>query len=123
MDGWLLHFAAATARAAGLAKDYLDAVHRLQERWRDQVREHGNPRADAAAWRLIDVLPAHPVITLPVAVTAVERSKAVVNQALAELEDAAVLIRLGGGQRNRSWEAAGLLDLLAHLDQAGTPPL
>ncbi|MEJ2579679.1 MAG: Fic family protein [Kineosporiaceae bacterium] len=122
VDAWLLHFAAATARAAGLAKAYLDAVHRLQERWREQLRGQGNPRADAAAWRLIDVLPAHPVITLPVAVTAVERSKAVVNQALAELEDAAVLIRLGGGQRNRSWEAAGLLDLLSHLDQAGTPP-
>jgi Fic family protein len=123
VDAWLLRFAAATARAAGLAKDYLDAVCRLQERWREQIRAHGNPRADAAAWRLIDVLPAHPVITLPVAVVAVERSKAVVNQALADLEDAAVLIRLGGGQRNRSWEAAGLLDLLSHLDQAGTPPL
>jgi Fic family protein len=122
VDGWLLLFAAATARAAGLAKDYLEAVHRLQERWRDQIRAHGNPRADAAAWRLIDVLPAHPVITLPVAVTAVERSKAVVNQALADLEEAEVLIRLGDGRRNRSWEASGLLDLLSHLDQAASPP-
>ena len=121
-DGWLLRFAAATARAAGLAGGYLDAVERLQGRWRDQVRDHGNPRADAAAWRVIDVLPAHPVITLPVAVTAVARSKAVVNQALAELEDAGVLVRLSGGQRNRRWEASGLLDLLAGLDQAGVPP-
>jgi Fic family protein len=118
-DGWLLRFAAATAHAAGLASNYLDAVERLQERWRDQLREHASPRADAAAWRVIDVLPAHPVVSLPVAVAAVERSKAVVNQALVDLEDAGVLVRLGGGKRNRSWEAHGLLDLLAELDQAG----
>lgn len=118
---WLLRFAAATARAASLAGHYLDAVGRLQDRWRSRLRAQGSPRADAAAWRVIDVLPAHPVISLPVAVTAVDRSKAVVNQALAELEDAGVLIQLGGGRRNRSWEAAGLLDLLAELDQAGAP--
>jgi hypothetical protein len=61
------------------------------------------------------------VITLPVAVTAVGRSKAVVNQALTELESAGVLSRLGQGRRNRSWETVGLLDLLAQLDQAEMP--
>jgi Fic family protein len=121
IDDWLLRFAAATARAAGLASQYLDAVERLQDHWRNQLSAQSSPRADAAAWRIIDVLPAHPVISLPVAVTAVERSKAVVNQALAELEQAGVLIRLGGGRRNRTWEAAGLLDLLAELDQAAAP--
>jgi Fic family protein len=122
IDGWLLEFAAATARAASLAAGYLDAVEDVQESWRSRTRSRVNPRSDAAAWRVIDVLPAHPVITLPVAVTATGRSKAVVNQALAQLEDAGVLLRLPGGQRNRAWEAAGLLDLLAGLDSAGPPP-
>jgi len=122
VDGWLLEFAAATARAASLAAGYLDAVEDVQESWRSRTRSRINPRSDAAAWRVIDVLPAHPVITLPVAVTATGRSKAVVNQALAQLEDAGVLLRLPGGQRNRTWEAVGLLDLLAGLDSAGPPP-
>lgn len=100
----------------------VDAVEALQESWRAQTRSRINPRSDAAAWRVIDVLPAHPVITLPVAVAATGRSKVVVNQALTHLEDAEVLIRLPGGQRNRAWEAAGLLDLLAGLDDAGPPP-
>jgi predicted metal-dependent hydrolase len=108
----------ATARGAALASSYLDAVQRLQDHWRELLLTGSDPLADAAAWRVIDALPAHPVITLPVAVTAVRRSKAVVNQALAELEAAGVLSRLAGGQRNRTWEAAGLLDLLAGLDQA-----
>jgi hypothetical protein len=79
-----------------------------------------SPRADAAAWALIDVLPAHPVITGPVAAAATGRAKAAVYQALTELEAAGVIEPLAASKRNRSWEAAGLLDLIASLE-AGQP--
>jgi Fic family protein len=122
VDGWLVDFAAAAAQGAQLAESYLGAVERLQEHWRQQVRDAMNPRSDAAVWRLIDVLPAHPVVTLPVAVAAIARTKAVVNQALDQLERAGVLARMSGGERNRSWEATGLLDLLAGLENGMSPP-
>jgi Fic family protein len=115
---WLSSFAVATARSAVLAGHYLDAVATLQAGWRSQLTQTINPRSDAAAWLILDELPAHPVISLPVAVTAVGRTKAVVNQALDQLERAGILIRLTGGERNRTWEAAGLLDLLAGLEGA-----
>ncbi|MEO6822239.1 MAG: Fic family protein [Candidatus Nanopelagicales bacterium] len=121
VDGWITQFAAATAQAAGLAQSYLGAVEELQAAWREQLTGILAPRADAAAWRVIDALPAHPVITLPVAVAATQRTKAVVNQALGQLEAAGVLIRLTQGERNRAWEAHGLLDLLADLE-GGVPP-
>lgn len=121
IDGWITDFASAAAQAARLARTYLGAVQDLQAHWRQQLRTTVDPRADSAAWRVIDVLPAHPLITLPVAVAAVERTKAVVNQALAHLEQAGVLSRLSQGERNRSWEAAGLLDLLAGLESGGPP--
>jgi len=121
VDGWLVDFAAAAAQGAQLAESYLGAVERLQERWRRQVRDAMKPRSDAAVWRLIDVLPAHPVVTLPVAVAAIARTKAVVNQALDQLERAGVLARLSGGERNRSWEATGLLDLLTGLENGISP--
>ena len=120
VDGWITQFAAAAAQAAGLAQTYLGAVEDLQATWRRQLESTVDPRADAAAWRIIDVLPAHPVITLPVAVAATQRTKAVVNQALAQLEQAGALVRLSQGERNRAWEANGLLDLLASLE-AGVP--
>lgn len=116
VDGWLAAFATATARAAGLATTYLGEVERLQEEWRDCLRHTARPRADAVAWQVIDSLPAHPVITLPVAVAATGRTKAVVNAALGQLEAAGVLARLSGGARNRSWEAVGLFDLLSGLE-------
>jgi Fic family protein len=116
IDGWITDFASAAAQAAHLADAYLSAVEDLQSQWREQLRTTVDPRADSAAWRIIDALPAHPVITLPVAVAAVARTKAVVNQALAHLEHAGVLLRLSQSERNRTWEAAGLLDLLTGLE-------
>jgi hypothetical protein len=92
-------------------------VHGLQDSWRARLRATPSPpRADAVAWRLIDVLPAHPIITVPVGVTATERSKPQVNIGIDQLSVAGVLTPLSDSQRNRSWEAIGLLDLLAALE-------
>src|SRR6201991_1010787 len=63
---WIELFAAATAEAATLAAHYTIRVGDLQDEWRERLRQHSNPRADAAAWSLITALPAHPIITVPV---------------------------------------------------------
>lgn len=118
--GWIEHFAVAAARAAKLAEAYLSKVTQLQDTWRSQLREHAQLRADAAAWAVIDELPAHPVITLAVAEAATERSRSSTNAALALLAEAGVLVPLSTGRRNRAWEAAGLLDLLAELEGGGS---
>lgn len=123
VDFWLTTFAAATAQAANLASVYLQKVEDLQDQWRFMLRESENPRADSVAWRLIEVLPAHPKISVPVAVAATGRTKVVVNEALLKMESAGVVVRASQGQRNRTWEASGLLDLLADLEAGTTTPL
>ncbi len=117
---WIEHFAATAARSANLANDYLGAVHDLMADWRRRLTEASAPRADATAWAVIEVLPAHPIITGPVAAAATSRSRGPVYDALAQLQDAGVLLPLSRARRNQSWEAAGLLDLLASLE-AGEP--
>ncbi len=116
---WIEHFAATTTHAANLAMRYLGKVESLMERWREQLRAAANPRADAAAWAVIDLLPAHPVITSPVAAAVTMRSKGPVHDALNQLVEAGVLLPLSDSKRNRSWEAAGLLDLLEELEAGG----
>ena len=117
LTGWVEQFAVAAARAAHLARAYLSRVRALQHRWREQLRALPSPpRSDAVAWRLIDVLPAHPIITLPVGVAATGRSKPQVNAGLDQLVTAGVLAPLSRSARNRSWEADGLLDLLKGLE-------
>jgi Fic family protein len=121
---WLEHFAAATATAAYLASAYLQAVEELSEDWRRALRVLPSPpRSDAAAWAIIDVLPAHPIITAPVAAAATGRAKPRVYQALETLEEAGVLLPLTKKRRNQSWEAKGLLELLEGLESGEYPHL
>ena len=121
VEAWLEVFDVAAARAAHLASQYLNAVASLQEQWRSMVRQSSRIRADAAAWKIIDVLPAQPIVTLPAAVAKVERTKPAVNQAIGQLVAAGVLIPISDSKRNRAWEATGLLDLLIRLESGEAP--
>ncbi|MDH5761072.1 MAG: Fic family protein [Gemmatimonadota bacterium] len=121
VEAWIEHFAVAAAQSAALAATYLEAVTRLMDSWRDKVAGGAAPRADAAAWAVIDALPAHPVITLPTATAATGRAKSSVNQAIEQLAACGVLEPLSTSKRNRSWEAVGLLDLLEELEAGRMP--
>jgi Fic family protein len=114
---WIEHVATATLRASRLARSYITQGRLLQEEWRTKLRtQHTVPRADAAAWAIIDHLPAHPLISAPVATAVTNRSKSRVYEAIELLSAAGVLIPLSSGQRNRWWEASGLLDLIGQLE-------
>lgn len=113
---WLAIFADAASRSASLALRYTAQAAELQERWRGKLREHSKPRADSAVWAIINALPSYPFITVPVAVAATKRTKPAVTNATAELEAAGVLRRISESPRNRTWEAEGLVDLIAALD-------
>lgn len=123
VTAWIEHFAAATVRAARLARAYIDTVRALQERWRQQLRAVDRaPRVDAAAWAIIDLLPAHPMISAPVASAVTSRAKGRIYEGIEQLVAAGVLLPLSAGRRNRWWEAAGLLDLIAQLEAGQLPP-
>lgn len=116
LDEWLETFAVAARSSAELAQRYLARVRSLQEAWRARVRRAVNPRSDAAAWSIIDLLPAHPVVTVPVAVTASGRTRPAITNGMDQLVEAGVLVPLGTSKRNRAWEADGLLDLIESLE-------
>jgi hypothetical protein len=109
-------------RAARLARAYLDETRALQERWREQLRASAHsPRSDAVAWSIIDLLPAHPMISAPVATAVTGRAKTRVYEGIDQLIGAGVLLPLTAGRRNRWWEAAGLLELVARLESGQLP--
>ena len=118
---WIEMFSLAATDASKLATRYLEQVTVLQEEWRRRLREKVNPRSDAAAWALIEVLPGHPVMTLPVGVAATRKSKPAVNRAIADLVAAEVLRPLSESQRNRAWETSELLDLIVDLEEGVLP--
>ncbi|MEP6619169.1 MAG: Fic family protein [bacterium] len=114
---WLEHFAVATDRAARLARSYIGAVTTLQEQWRDLLRASERaPRGDAAAWAIIDMLPARPMISAPVATTVIGKAKSRIYEGIEQLVAAGVLLPVSEGSRNRWWEATGLLHLIGQLE-------
>jgi len=117
---WIEIFAEATAAAAQLARRYAQEVVQLQAAWRERLARQVSPRSDAAAWAIIDALPAHPVITTSVATTAVQRTRPAVANAIVQLESCGVLIPVN--QSRRAWEPDGLLDLIVGLE-SGQPPM
>jgi Fic family protein len=117
--GWLEIFATAAIQGAKLAFRYVSAVTSLQDEWRVRLAEHSAPRSDSATWALIDVLPAHPIITVAVGAAATGRTKPAVNNAMAELADAGILNPVSESRRNRAWEAVGLLDLIISVETGG----
>jgi len=120
---WLAYFADAALSSARLATRYLGAVAELTGQWKEQLRASPRaPRADAAAWRLIEALPARPTITSAVAAEAIGRSRPQVMVAIEQLVDAGVLTPLTNARRNMAWEAVGLLDLIRQLE-LGEPPV
>lgn len=117
VEQWIEHFAAAAGRAAQLAAAYLGAVEELRGEWRERLAASPHaPRAGAAAWAILDVLPGHPMITAPVAAAATGRAKAAIYQGIEQLTGAGVLVPLTDSRRNQAWEADGLLDLVARLE-------
>jgi Fic family protein len=121
LQSWIEQFASATMRAAGMARHYIERVLLLRDAWREQLRRLPHvPRSDAAVWALIDILPGNPMLTAPAAVALTRRAKARVYEGIAVLEKVGVLQPLSKGKRNRIWEAAGLVDLMADLDAGRT---
>ncbi len=113
---WVQIFAEATLASAQLAQRYSREVADLQDRWREQLRRSTNPRSDAAAWAIINVLPAHPFLSVPIAGAATSRTRPAVTNAVTELQAAGILVPLSSASRNRVWEAEGLLDIIVGLE-------
>ncbi len=117
-ESWYLLFADALKFAAQQSRVFADDVVRLQSDWSEKA---GNPRPHSASKKLIDQLPAHPVIDIQTAqsVTGLEREAC--RLAVLRLEKAGVLREITLSRRNRAWETVGLFDLLDNFERALGP--
>ncbi len=119
IDQWLSTFASATTRAVSDAQRYQQEIEQIQDGWRSQL---GTTRSDAAARRLIDVLPASPIITVKTAETLIGRSNPATNHAVGFLETLGILKRTTVGKRNRAFEAPEIIDTFTRLERRLASP-
>ena len=126
-DAWVRWFAEAVSGAGRAQQELVASVGRLQREWRERLSgprpESRRVRSDAAAWRVLDLLPRHLVLTGPIVVGELAIPLKSANAALGELVDAGILVEhgtvqgSGRGRPSRLYTSAELLGL------AGSNPL
>ncbi len=123
LQAWIEVAAQAARVACEEAHAYEARVDALVAGWRQQVTARvGAPRADAAIWAMLDLLPAAPLITARTAAELTGRSERAVDGAIAQLVDAGVLKQVGGRVRYRLYEADGVFDLVTDAERALASP-
>jgi Fic family protein len=111
---WIEWFAAVVGRAADASLRWADEVDSVLEDWRARVTD---TRADAAARAILDLLPAHPVVSVDIAATGAGVSATAARSALETLAARGILEEFqpserGPGRPRRWWIAGGLVDLI-----------
>ena len=117
---WVRWFADAVSGAGRAQQDLVASVARLQREWRDRLsapREGAKRlRSNAAAWRVLDLLPRHLVLTGPTVAAELAIPLKSANAALRDLVEADVLVEhgtvsQGRGRPSRLYTSPELLGL------------
>jgi Fic family protein len=120
-NAWVRWFAEAVSGAGRAQQELVASVERLQREWRERLAgpraDSRRVRSDAAAWRVLDLLPRHLVLTGPIVATELAIPLKSANAALGELVAAGILVEhgtvqlSGRGRPSRLYTSAELLGL------------
>ena len=118
INAWLRHFISAADEAVDLAsalKDELDEFDRDSHALITTYAERTGtriPRSDSSVWKILDVLPKLPALTVDVAARLTGTSSTSAQNALEHLVETGVLDRRSIGKGKRGFVANDLFDLL-----------
>ena len=110
-EGWTIYFLHCVYEAA---EDAVSAAHRLFRLLADDRQGFLQHKvATLSAIRLLDVLPEHPMISLPDAIGLLGLSKPTANKAIDALCKVGILHEVTGKRRNRVYSYGAYLDVLS----------
>ena len=120
-NAWVRWFADAVSGAGRAQQELVASVEQLQRDWRERLATPRNAarrlRSDAAAWRVLDLLPGRLVLTGPIVARKLAIPLKSANAALRALVDASVLVEHGTvrpngrGRPSRCYTSVELLGL------------
>jgi Fic family protein len=126
-NAWVRWFAEAVSGAGRAQQELVASVERLQGEWRERL---GAPRpgsrrvrGDAAAWRALDLLPRHLVLTGTIVASELAIPLKSANAALRDLVEAGILVEHPGAQPRRRGRPSRLYASGELLGLAGSSPL
>ncbi|MEP6815888.1 MAG: Fic family protein [Marmoricola sp.] len=104
----VLQFINASFRAIGNGRQLVDDLETVYEGWSERLAS----RRGSAARRLLPHLLSQPAVNVAYAEAATGVALSAAQRAMEQLEEAGILKRAGGGQRNRAWIAQDVIDAL-----------
>jgi len=109
-EGWLEFFLDCVAEAANDGVHAATRIFGLLSNDRRRIMEHAD--ATVSVLRLLEVLPEHPMMTLPLATELLAINKVTAQRAITVLTDANVLAEITGKARDRVYAYRAYLDVL-----------
>ena len=86
----------------------LSELDELSQEWRSKV----NARADSSVWQLTELLFRQPAVNSTIVQERLHVSKQTALNSIGQLEDAGVLLKAKGEERNRAWVAIDIVTVL-----------
>jgi Fic family protein len=111
---WVGFFAEVSHIAARQAERLTAEIEELQERWRGRLPER--LRRDAAVYRVLAMLPAHPVLDVAVVTHELGISDRTAGEALRQLQAAGIVRLVTKRLRGRVWECPELFALVQEFE-------
>ena len=118
INAWLSHFIGAADSAVDLALDLKYELDRFDAHSRQLVVEHAKsvgastPRSDSTVWKIVEVLPKLPALSINAAAQLTGSSRTAAQNALEYLEAAGVLDERNIGKGTRGFMCSELFNLL-----------
>jgi Fic family protein len=126
-DAWVRWFADAVSGAGRAQQELVRSVARLRREWGERLATPRpgarRLRSNAAAWRALDLLPRHLVLTGPIVARELDIPLKSANAALRALADANVLVEHGTAVANGRGRPSRLFASSELLGLAGSSPL
>lgn len=116
---WLVFFAVATTSAARKARSLATRIQDLGDVWLARL---GSPRRDASSRKIIERLPAEPILTVARAASIAGVSNTAADNAMRTLQNAGILKPLNEKRWGRRWEAPDIFNLLDDFDRELATP-
>jgi len=110
-EGWVQFFLEAVQSAAAQSERAVVALASLVASDRRRLLAH--PKANAVTYRLFELLPTMPRLSIDRACEAVQTTFPTANAAVKLLEDLGILTELTGQKKNRTFSYAGYIQLLS----------
>jgi Fic family protein len=126
-NAWVRWFADAVSGAGRAQQDLVASVERLQREWRNRLAaprpDMKRLRSNAAAWRLVELLPRHLALTGTTVAAQLDIPLKSANAALRDLVDAGILVEHGTVQPARRGRPSRLYTSPELLGLTGSNPL